>query len=44
VSGFDDLLALADAVEDGDDHRDLRGQPEALAHVGRVQHGLLVGS
>lgn len=41
--GLDDLLALADAVEDGDDHRDLRGQAKALADVRGVQGGLLVG-
>jgi len=38
-----DLLALANAVEERDDHGDLRGEAEALADVGGVQHGLLVG-
>ena len=41
--GLDDLLAFADAVEDGDDHGDLRGEAEALADVGGVEDGLLVG-
>ena len=34
--GFDDGLAFADAVEDGDDHGDLRGEAEGLADVGVV--------
>jgi len=41
--GRDDLLALADAVEDGDDHGDLCGEAEALADVGGVQDGFFVG-
>ena len=36
---FDDLLALADAIEDGDDHGDLRGETEAFAEV-RVVAGV----
>ena len=38
--GFDDGLAFADAVEDGDDHGDLRGEAEALAEVGVVRASL----
>ena len=34
--GFDDGLAFADAIEDGDDHGDLRGEAEGLADVGVV--------
>ena len=34
--GLDDGLAFADAVEDGDDHGDLRGEAEGLADVGFV--------
>ena len=34
--GLDDGLAFANAVEDGDDHRDLRGEPEGFANVGVV--------
>ena len=39
----DDGLALADAIEDGDDHGDLRGEPVGLAHVAVVGGVLLVG-
>ena len=38
----DDRLAFADAVEDGHDHGDLRGQPVALAHIRFVRRILLV--
>ena len=34
--GFDDGLAFADAIEDGDDHGDLRGEAEGFADVGVV--------
>ncbi len=32
----DHRLALANAVEEGDEHGDLRGEPVALAHIGLV--------
>ena len=35
--GFDDWLAFADAIEDGDDHGDLRGEAVGLADVGVVR-------
>ena len=41
--GFDDGLALADAVEAGDDHGDLRGETEGLAEVSGVGGIFLVG-
>ena len=41
--GRHDLLALADAVVNGHDHGDLRGQVVGLAHVGVVGVVLFVG-
>ena len=41
--GFDDGLALADAIEDGDDHGDLRGEAVGLADVGVVRAVGFVG-
>ena len=41
--GLDDGLALADAIEDGDDHGDLRGEAIGLADVGVVGEAVVVG-
>ena len=41
--GFDDKLAFADAVEDGDQHGDLGGEVKALAEVGFRGGGFRVG-
>ena len=41
--GRNDFEALADAVVDGDDHGDLRGEVVGLAHVGVVRVVLFVG-
>ena len=41
--GLDDGLALADAIEEGDDHADLGGEAEALAEIGGVGGVFFVG-
>ncbi len=41
--GFDEGLAFADAVEEGDDHRDLRGEAEGFADVRVVRAVGFVG-